>query len=217
MEVKLEKRYPLPVETQRAWQVLRDVRAVADCMPGASITEQVDEKRYKGAVKVRIGPANAQFGGEIEVLGLDEQSRRIQLLGKGADRGGSTASMNLTATIEPGASAGESVLVGVADVVVNGKFAQFGGRMMTQVSEMILGQFADNFRASASALPATGAAAATPGEPAGSHAEGAPGSAAGEPRAREPMAARHAQEINALSILWRLARDWFARLFGKRN
>ncbi len=217
MEVKLEKRYPLPVETQRAWQVLRDVRAVADCMPGASITEQVDEKRYKGAVKVRIGPANAQFGGEIEVLGLDEQSRRIQLLGKGADRGGSTASMNLTATIEPGASAGESVLVGVADVVVNGKFAQFGGRMMTQVSEMILGQFADNFRASASALPATGAAAATPGEPAGSPAEGAPGSAAGEPRAREPMAARHAQEINALSILWRLARDWFARLFGKRN
>jgi len=217
VEVKLEKRYPLPVETQRAWQVLRDVRAVADCMPGASITEQVDEKRYKGAVKVRIGPANAQFGGEIEVLGLDEQSRRIQLLGKGADRGGSTASMNLTATIEPGASAGESVLVGVADVVVNGKFAQFGGRMMTQVSEMILGQFADNFRASASALPATGAAAATPGEPAGSPAEGAPGSAAGEPRAREPMAARHAQEINALSILWRLARDWFARLFGKRN
>lgn len=217
MEVKLEKRYPVPVEAERAWRVLRDVRAVAGCMPGASITEQVDEKRYKGAVKVKVGPANAQFGGEIEVLGLDEQSRRIQLLGKGADRGGSTASMNLTATIEPGASASDSVLVGVADVVVNGKFAQFGGRMMTQVSEMILGQFADNFRASAAALPATGVAAGVPGEPARPQAEGAPVSDAGAARAPEPIATRRATEINALSILWQLVKGWFAGLFGKRN
>lgn len=220
MEVKLEKRYPVPVEAERAWRVLRDVRSVAGCMPGASITEQVDEKRYKGAVKVKVGPANAQFGGEIEVLGLDEQTRRIQLLGKGADRGGSTASMNLTATIEPGASGSESVLVGVADVVVNGKFAQFGGRMMTQVSEMILGQFADNFRASASALPATGvaAAAAAGGVPQAS-AEAAPGQAAdaGAARVPEPAPVGRVKEINALSILWHLVKSWFAGLFGKRN
>lgn len=220
MEVKLEKRYPVPVEAERAWRVLRDVRAVAGCMPGASITEQVDEKRYKGAVKVKVGPANAQFGGEIEVLGLDEQTRRIQLLGKGADRGGSTASMNLTATIEPGASGSESVLVGVADVVVNGKFAQFGGRMMTQVSEMILGQFADNFRASASALPATGVAAAgAPGGVAQASAEAAPGQAAdaGAARAPEPAPVGRAKEINALSILWHLVKSWITGLFGKRN
>ena len=223
MEVKLEKRYPVPVEAERAWRVLRDVRAVAACMPGASITEQVDEKRYKGAVKVKVGPANAQFGGDIEVLGLDEPLRRIQLLGKGADRGGSTASMNLTATIEPGESGNDSVLVGAADVIVNGRFAQFGGRMMTQVSEMILGQFADNFRATASALPAAGAPAS--GAPAGAVEAGpaAAGGAAGPSAegaaaaaAPAPIPVAPAKEINALSILWNLVKGWFAGLFGRR-
>lgn len=190
MEVKLEKRYPLEVDAARAWAVLRDVKTVAGCMPGAAITEQVDATHYKGNVKVKVGPANAAFAGDIEVLTLDESARKLQLLGKGADRGGSSASMDLTATIEPGESAGRSVLVGVAAVIVNGKFAQFGGRLMVQVSDMLLAQFADNFRAAA--------AAALPGPPVAA-----------------PAPAK-ANEINGLAILWRLIKGWFAGLFGKR-
>lgn len=190
MEVKLDKRYPLEVDAARAWQVLRDVKAVAGCMPGAEITEQLDATHYKGTVKVKVGPANAAFGGDIEVKQLDEAARRLQLFGKGADRGGSSASMDLTATIEPGESPAASVLVGQAAVVVNGKFAQFGGRMMTQVSDMLLAQFVDNFRAAAAALPGP---------------EAAPAPA--------PQAAR---EINGLAIVWQLIKGWFAGLFGKR-
>jgi len=193
MEVKLEKRYPLEVDADRAWAVLRDVRQVAGCMPGAEITEQVDATHYKGTVKVRVGPANAAFGGDIEVRQLDEATRTLQLFGKGADRGGSSASMDLTATLEPGETAAASVLVGNAAVIVNGKFAQFGGRMMVQVSDMLLAQFVDNFRAAAAALPGPEATAAPP--------------------AQAPQAAR---EINGLAILWNLIKGWIAGLFGKR-
>lgn len=192
MEVKLEKRYPLDVDAARAWTVLRDVRAVAGCMPGAQITEQLSETQYKGAVKVKVGPAVAQFGGDIEVRGVDETQRRVVLFGKGADKGGSTASMDLTATVVPADDDPQrSVLVGQAAVIVSGKFAQFGGRMMVSVSDMILGQFADNFRA---------AAAVTPG------VEVAPGAAP------PPVA----KELNALAILWGLIKGWFAGLSGKR-
>jgi len=200
MEVKLDKRYPLEVDSARAWAVLRDVMAVAGCMPGAAITEQVDATHFKGSVKVKVGPANAAFAGDIEVLALDEAAMKLQLLGKGADRGGSSASMDLTATVEAGESAGTSVLVGQAAVIVNGKFAQFGGRMMVQVSEMLLMQFADNFRAAAAALPAPGAGATT-------------ASAAAE---ATPATADKANEINALAILWGLIKGWIAGLFGKR-
>lgn len=192
MEVKLDKRYPLEVDAARAWQVLRDVKAVAGCMPGAEITEQLDATHYKGTVKVKVGPANAAFGGDIEVRQLDEAARRLQLFGKGADRGGSSASMDLTATVEPGETPASAVLVGQAAVVVNGKFAQFGGRMMTQVSDMLLAQFVDNFRAAAAALPGPEAAA---------------------PAASAPQAAK---EINGLAILWNLIKGWLAGLFGKR-
>ena len=196
MEVKLEKRYPLEVDAARAWQVLRDVRTVAGCMPGAEITEQVDATHYKGSVKVKVGPANAAFGGDIEVRALDEATRRVQLFGKGADRGGSSASMELTATIEPGATANTSVLVGEAAVIVNGKFAQFGGRMLVQVSDMLLVQFADNFRAAAAALPAPEGAA---------------------PAVAVSSAPAKANEINGLAIAWALIKAWFGGLFGKRT
>lgn len=152
MEVKLDKRYPLDVDVQRAWAVLADVRAVAGCMPGASITEEIDPTHFRGTVKLKIGPANAAFGGDIEVQALEPAQRLLKLLAKGADRGGSSASMALTASIEPGEQPGRSVLVGHADVIVNGKFAQFGGRMMVQVSDMILAQFAQNFGGHAAAL-----------------------------------------------------------------
>jgi carbon monoxide dehydrogenase subunit G len=214
MEVKLEKRYPVDVEPARAWAMLRDVRAVAGCMPGAAITEQVDDTHYKGTVKVKVGPANAAFGGDIEVLGLDEAAMRLQLLGKGADRAGSSASMNLTAHVEPGDIAATSVLVGDAVVIVNGKFAQFGGRMMVQVSDMLLAQFADNFRAAAAALPATGAAAAA--QPTADAA--VPGTAAAAPGpAPEAAAPPKANEINALAIAWGLFKHWLAGLFGRRT
>ena len=206
MEVKLEKRYPLEVDAARAWLVLRDVKAVAECMPGAAITEQVDATHFKGSVKVKVGPANAAFAGDIEVLGLDEKAHTLQLLGKGADRGGSSASMNLAATVEPGETAGTSVLVGVAEVIVNGKFAQFGGRLMVQVSDMLLAQFADNFRAAAAALPGPQVAVSS------AAAESAPAVA----RAPVSAAPIKANEINGLAIMWTLIKGWFAGLFGKR-
>lgn len=196
MEVKLDKRYPLDVEPARAWMVLQDVRAVAGCMPGAAITEQVDDTHYKGTVKVKVGPANAAFGGDIEVLALDPAAMKLQLLGKGADRSGSSASMNLTAHVEAGATAATSVLVGEAAVIVNGKFAQFGGRMMSQVSDMLLAQFADNFRAAAAALPAPQAAVA----PAASAAAPVP-----------------VRELNALALAWGLLKNWIAGLLGRRT
>ena len=228
MEVKLEKRYALEVDAARAWAVLRDVRTVAGCMPGAAITEQIDETHYKGSVKVKVGPANAAFGGDIEVRALDEATRSLQLFGKGADRGGSSASMDLAARIEPGETFSTSVLVGHAAVIVNGKFAQFGGRMLVQVSDMLLARFADNFRAAAAALPgeasapraepgdaAPCAAAPADADPTAAAAAGAAASRPAGAPAAAPAAAP-ANEINALAIVWGLIKSWVAGLFGKR-
>ena len=217
MEVNLEKRYPLEVEPARAWQVLRNVKAVAECMPGAVITEQVDDTHFKGSVKVKVGPANAAFAGDIEVLALDEALMKLQLLGKGADRGGSSASMDLTATVEAGETTGTSVLVGVAAVIVNGKFAQFGGRLMVQVSDMLLAQFADNFRAAAVALPAPAPVVA---QAAGAAVEPVPATAftpaSTSTAATKPAAPAKVNEINGLAIAWSLIKSWFVGLFGKK-
>lgn len=214
MEVKLDKRYPLDVDPARAWAILGDLKAVAGCMPGAELTERLSATSFKGGVKVKVGPAVAQFGGQVDVLEKDEAARKMVLRGKGADKGGSSASMDLSAAIEADpANPAASVLHGDAAVIVNGKFAQFGGRMMVQVSDMILVQFVENFRQAALALPAP--AAEAPAQTAAAATGGAESVApavAAPPRSAPPVA----QEINGLAIAWALIKSWWLGLFGKK-
>jgi hypothetical protein len=212
MEVVIDKQYPIPASPEQCWQVLSDVVDLATCMPGASITEQLDDTHYKGSVKVKVGPANAAFAGDIEIQGIDAALKEIRMLGKGADRGGSSASMQLTASLLalPDGSTG---LVGKATVIVNGKFAQFGGRMMTSVSDMILQQFADNFSIKAQAVTLQTAQAATgqASQRAGTEQPAIEATASAKPAA---PAAMHT-ELNGLAIAWMLIKNFFKGLFGK--
>jgi hypothetical protein len=218
MEVTIDKQYPIAASEHACWLVLSNITELATCMPGATITEQVDDTHYKGSVKVKVGPASAAFAGDIEVLGVDEASKQIQLLGKGADKGGSSASMNLTATITK-VDEHNVTLTGKASVIVNGKFAQFGGRMMTSVSDMILQQFANNFDIKAKAMSAS----LSPVDQ-GAEGETATGEADANPQAastnhQSTVASAEApklqSELNGLAIAWMLIKNFFAKLVGK--
>lgn len=212
MEVKLDKRYPVPATLAQAWAVLADIHAVARCMPGAQITEQLDATHYKGTVKSKVGPAVMQFGGDIEVLAMDAATHSMQMLGKGADKSGSSAAMNLSARLEAGEAAGSCVLVGQATVTVSGKLAQFGSRLLVPVSDAMLAQFADNFRAAAAAVPVAAAPA-----PAAAATASAPSTApAPRPTATPAAAPAPVQELNALGLVWTVFKGWLAGLFGRR-
>ena len=191
MQVTLNKVFPLEGTVDNAWLMLRDIEQVAGCMPGAEITETIDENNYKGSVKVKIGPMNMAFNGEISVQDINADEKQIHLIAKGQDsKGTSSASMDLTARIQAGES-GASELKGDADVTVNGKLANFGGRMMTQVSDQILGQFADNFSNRLAASEASG-------------------------EAQAPLAQPEVQEINGLKFAWQ-ALIGFIRSFFTRK
>jgi carbon monoxide dehydrogenase subunit G len=204
MEVKLDKRYPIAASADQCWAVLRDIRAVAACMPGAQITEQLDDTHFKGSVKSKVGPAVMSFAGDIELQGLDEAARTLQMLGKGADKQGSSASMQLAAHLEAGADAASTTLVGVATITVSGKLAQFGSRLLVPVSDAMLAQFADNFRAAAAAVPVVAADAPA----AAASAEASP------PASPAPVA--QVKELNALALMWTVFKTWLAGLFGKQ-
>ncbi len=74
MQVKLDKTFPVDAPGASSWQILSDIDTVASCMPGAEITEQLDDTHYKGKVKAKVGPATMAFDGAIEVLGVDPRS-----------------------------------------------------------------------------------------------------------------------------------------------
>lgn len=199
MKVQIEKSFPVAAPADAAWSLLQDIESVAGCMPGARITERVDDRRYKGTVAVKVGPAAMAFRGEMEVAALDAQQKTLRLRGKGTDAtGGSGAALDLTARIEP-ADGGACRLVGVSEVSMSGKAAAFGGRMMNAVAEQILKQFAENFAAAAQARAGAASVAAAEAAPA---ADVAP--------APKP-------QLNALALLWAALRDWLRSLFAVRR
>lgn len=209
MEVVLDKQYPVAAGVDAAWSVLANMNELATCMPGAQITSEIDATHFTGSVRVKVGPAVAAFAGTIEILALDPATRTLKMMGKGADKGGSSASMELTANLVA-IDANSCTLVGHAEVIVNGKFAQFGGRMMGSVSDMILGQFAVVFSQKAAVVQAALAptASAAPDE------SNAPAAAAAPSAPQAPVVA---QEFNALGLVWALVKDFFAKLFGSKR
>ena len=215
MEVVLDKTYPVASGVDAAWLVLANMHELATCMPGAQITEDIDATHFKGAVKVKVGPAVAAFAGTIEILTLDAATRTLKMMGKGADKGGSSASMELTANLVE-AEGGMSTLVGHAEVIVNGKFAQFGGRMMTSVSDMILLQFADVFSQKAAVQQAAMAPAEVAPVSAATTSASATDTAAPVAAQVAPVAPIVAKEFNALAFAWLMVKNFFSGLFGRK-
>lgn len=122
MKVALDKVFPLAATAESAWLLLQDIETVAGCMPGAKITERIDETHYKGTITVRLGPATMAFKGEIEVLNLDTATRSLHMVGKGSDATGtSAASMDLTAAVQ--ATGDTCELAGKSEVTMSGKAA----------------------------------------------------------------------------------------------
>ena len=192
MKVELDKAFKIAAPASAAWQFLQQIEAVAACMPGAEITEQIDAHNYKGKVKSRIGPATMAFDGAIEIKGIDPEKRELRLRGSGQDtKGTSSASMDLTAWVVDGAEAG-CELKGQAEVSVNGKVASLGGRMMNQVADQILNQFGKNFADNVLA--------------AGSDEQAA--------EAKAQLAAKP-RELNALALAWSVLLGLLKRLFKK--
>ena len=197
MKVSLERAFPIPAPAERAWALLQDIERVATCMPGARITERVDERHYKGTVAVRFGPANLSFQGQLELAAIDPAKRTLHLIGKGSDSaGGSGASLDLTARVDT-VDATSCSLVGRSELSISGRAATFGARMADPVAEQVLRQFAANFSAALQAQ----AAAATPAGAAAKVADGV----------------KPANALNGFALLRAMVRSWLQALFGWRG
>ena len=146
MAVRIEKNFQVKEPVEEVWTFLSDPRKVVTCVPGARITEQVDERTYKGSISVKVGPSVSDYRGEVQVVRLDPESHEIEILGKGQDvRGKGSASMRMTGKLATKSDGGSEV-VSVSELSVVGILAQMGGRMIQEVSNVMFEQFVKNFQ-----------------------------------------------------------------------
>jgi hypothetical protein len=75
--VRLENSFEVAASLDDAWRLLNDVPRVVPCMPGAELTETVDENTWKGLVHVRLGPVALQFATDVTREDVDEAAHRV--------------------------------------------------------------------------------------------------------------------------------------------
>lgn len=140
--MRLENSFDVPAPPERAWELLNDVPRVIPCMPGAELTETLDDAHWKATMHVKLGPISLQFGTDIERTEADASTRRAVLAAKARElkgRGGAQAT--IASTLEPAASGTRVVIV--TDLTLQGPVAQYGRGIVADVAKTLVGRFAD--------------------------------------------------------------------------
>jgi uncharacterized protein len=144
MLIKNEFEVAEPVDT--VWQFFDNIPQVAACLPGAELTEDLGDDRYKGKVAVRMGPVRLQFAGTADITERDEAAKRVVVHASGADeKGRGQASMVVTATLARTGRGTTKVGV-VQDLQLSGAAAQYGRGMISDVSAVLMRDFAANMQ-----------------------------------------------------------------------
>lgn len=130
----------------KVWAFLGDIPQVAKCLPGAELTEDLGDDRYNGRVAVRMGPVKLNFTGTAQIKERDDQARRIVVDAAGQEeKGRGQAAMLATATLTP-ARGGTRVDVS-QDLQVSGAAAQYGRGMISDVTAVLMRDFATSMQA----------------------------------------------------------------------
>lgn len=169
------------------WSYLLDVEKIAPCMPGAELTETIDDRTWKGTVHAKFGPVSMSFAGTVSMQERDDAAHRVVLKATGMEqKGKGAANASVTSWLEPAADPGSTTVKMQADITLTGAAAQMSRGLLPEISKKLTQQFADCLQAG---MVAEAPPAATSAEPVGGVGLGA-------------------------SALWATIAGFFRRLFG---
>ena len=202
--MEIENEFDVPAPVDHVWAYLLDVERVAPCMPGAELTEVIDDHTWKGKVNMKLGPVSLAFAGTVTMQERDDQAKRIVLAAKGMEqKGKGAANASVTSWLEQGD--GVTNVKMRADIHLTGTVAQLSRGLLPEVSRKLTQQFADCL------LQSMGAAEVRATESADIAAA----------VAAPVEASTRTKPIGGISLgltaIWASIKGFFRRLFGKRE
>ena len=141
MQVKMEKNFSVGASIQDVWNFMTNIEKVCTCVPGAQYSEDLGDDKHVVMLTVKVGPIKSSYRGEAIIRNMDANSHTIEIEGKGTDtkgKGGATMELvgKLTATDDQ-----ITEVSGDSTVAIQGMLAQFGSRMIEDVSNQLFDQF----------------------------------------------------------------------------
>jgi uncharacterized protein len=193
--MKLENTFEVPAPPEQAWELLMDVPRVIPCMPGAELTETVNDSTWKAKMTVKLGPMSFAFATDVKHEEANAAARRAKLSARARElrgRGGGQATIESTLTPVDGGTRVEIF----TDMTLSGAVAQYGRGMVEDVAGQLIDQFADCLKTQLAPAAAQPEARASP---------------AAAPARAEP------KPVEGLPLILGALRRAIARLFKRRK
>jgi uncharacterized protein len=161
MAIHLENEFTVPASADEVWAFLLDPKRVAPCMPGAELTEIVNDRQYKGKVHIKMGPVSLSFNGDVDITERDDAAKRMVMKAKGSElKGKGQAAATVVSSLERNGSGTRMRII--QDIEMTGPLAQYGRGMIQDVSGSLMNEFAGRIQADLSGGNGKASAASAP-------------------------------------------------------
>ncbi len=198
--LKIEERFELDAPADEAWGYLSRPERIVVCLPGAELTEVIDERNYAGSVKVKLGAVAMEYLGNAEFTEVDPEQRVVRMEGKGRERrGGGTVTLSMEGTVRELEGDRCEVTV-LADIQLAGKIVRFGRGMIQAVTAEVFKEFTARLAEELAAGPSK---------------DEAKGEASDGDGASSPSPGSSPEALSLFPLLLRSLRSWLRGLFGR--
>jgi carbon monoxide dehydrogenase subunit G len=133
----VEGTHVFPGPREAVWSLLLDPDVLAKTMPGTASITRVSDERYEGTMAMGIGPISAASFDVVITMTDRVEPERYEMLIEGRGKFGFTRGKAAVSLTPEGAG---TLMRYQADLVVGGKIAAVGQRLLDSVSKMLLRQ-----------------------------------------------------------------------------
>ena len=147
MKVALSKTFTIRAPISAVWDFMTNVEKVCTCIPGAQYEENMGEDQHSVMLLVKVGPIKSSYRSTVSIRSLDNENYTIEIEGQGTDtKGKGGATMELVGVLSENEN-GTTQINGDSTITIQGMLAQFGSRMVEDVSNQLFIQFTNSLAA----------------------------------------------------------------------
>ena len=147
MKVELSKTFAIRAPISDVWDFMTNVEKVSTCIPGAQYEEALGENQHAVMLVIKVGPIKSTYRSTVSIRSLDNKNYTIEIEGQGTDtKGKGGATMELVGVLSENEN-GTTQINGDSTITIQGMLAQFGSRMVEDVSNQLFIQFTNSLAA----------------------------------------------------------------------
>ena len=141
MKVEMSKTFSIRASISDVWDFMTDVEKVSTCIPGAQYEDDLGNDKHSVMLVMKVGPIRSSYRSTVSIRSMDDESYTIEIEGQGTDtKGKGGATMEMVGKLTENED-GTTEINGDSTVKIQGMLAQFGSRMVEDVSNQIFLQF----------------------------------------------------------------------------